>query len=93
MRESILLLSLAAMAAAPSFGTTPPAAAQAAEAICPVTDKTIPAGRGVIVRIKTREYRVFDVEAARLLKENPGRYLETDGTPRNQPVKQAPSNP
>jgi hypothetical protein len=58
------------------------------EAICPVTGKAIPPGQGVVVTVKAREYRVFDDEAALLLKAAPDRYLDANGIPRNASKKE-----
>jgi hypothetical protein len=64
-----------------------PSAILVAETICPVTGKPIPAGLGVKTIVRDHEYTVIDEDAATELKANPDKYLQADGTPKNQDRK------
>lgn len=53
-----------------------------AKAVCPVTGKAIPEGKGVKVTMRGHEYTVIDQAAADKLAANPDKFLTSDGRPK-----------
>lgn len=51
---------------------------------CPVTGRKLAATEGVTVSVKGNSYRVSDDTAGKELSKHPDKYLNADGTPKNQ---------
>lgn len=63
-----------------------------AKAVCPVTGKSIPQGKGVKVTVRGQEYLVIDKAAADKLAANPDLFLNADGIPKNAEKKELKSD-
>jgi hypothetical protein len=92
MSKSSLAFIVATAAFAPLFLAAAPASAEAMKgdahkdphkAVCPVTGKAIPEGKGVKVTVRGQEYTVIDKAAADKLTANPDKFLNADGMPKN----------
>ena len=84
-----LALALAAPTPVQPVAPAQPVSTQSAENNCPVTGQPIPAGQGVKVMVKGKEFTVRDKGAADQLKATPEKFLEADGTAKNAPKKEA----
>lgn len=93
MLKSAFVFTLSVRAFTPALLAAAPALAPVmegdeAKALCPVTGKTIPAGKGVKVMVRGQEYTVIDKAAADQLAANPDMFLNPDGTPKNAGKKE-----
>ena len=88
-----MALALAAPAPVQPAAEATLVSAQAAENNCPVTGQPIPAGKGVKVMVKGKEYTVSDKMAADQLKATPEKFLEADGTAKNAGKKDVAPTP
>jgi hypothetical protein len=88
MIKSAILIGVTIAAPMLAAGPTTPKAqatysSQDTSAVCPVTGRQIEPGQGVKVTIKGHDYLVFDQASADMLKSDPDKYLDPDGTPKN----------
>jgi hypothetical protein len=74
----------AQMASAPAPGDSKQKESADGSVKCPVTGDAVPKGKGVVVKVKGGSYRVKDTDCAKELAANPEKYLNEDGSPKNQ---------
>jgi len=85
MLKSALLVLASVVATATPMSSTRHATVTAAatNTICPVCGKAIEPGQGTKVTIRGHEYSVDEKGCGDALTADPDRYLEPDGTPKN----------